>query len=143
MIEEPNRKDYLPQKQFTSTINLSLSMSAAVSVLSLQNMLESAMSIIEGSVASSFSSKRAKALRSGSGSLEDGGLGSSPDSDVDGRKTLKYAIKQSCKPGEPYICGQFLCRGSRGYQELIYTTEVLHLLTRSSSMSNLKSLYTS
>ena len=64
-------------------------MSAAVSVLSLQKTEESAMLIIEGSVASSFSSRRAKALRSGSGSLEDGGLGSSPDSDGDGGSTLQ------------------------------------------------------
>ena len=47
------------------------------------------MLIIEGNVASSFSSRRAKALRSGSGSLEDGGLGSSPDSDGDGGSTLQ------------------------------------------------------
>ena len=90
MIQEPSRKDYHQKSSFTSTINLSLNMSAAVSVLSLQKTEESAMLIIEASVASSFSSRRAKALRSGSGSLEDGGLGSSPDSDGDGGSTLQY-----------------------------------------------------
>ena len=95
MIQEARRKIIMNKGGFTSTMNLSLSMSAAVSVLSLQKTAESAMLIIKGSVASSFSNSVAKTLSSGSGSLEEGGLGSSPDSDGDGGSTLQYHICNS------------------------------------------------